>query len=359
MVLPSWDILGSEKEIRDLFARKEEYSPEQLDKHGRFQHAFSKYHKILEPWVSRYLVEQGFQVKYPDNHKFAICLTHDVDGIFPPIKHIMLSSLYSAKSLNFNQIGQQVLWKFSRRWPSPYRNFRQIIDIERKYNAKSTFYFMATERDPIRFRYHIEDIEDDLKYIIDSGWYVGLHTGYYSFDDLKSIITEKERLEKVLGKEVIGCRNHYLRFRVPDTWEILARAGFKYDTTFGYSEAMGFRNGMCHPFRPVNLNNQRQIDIMEIPLNIMDATFMGSLGLSPGFNKVPRQIEKLVDSVEECNGVLTILWHNDSFSCPFKEKLAKLYESILNYCSGKGAWLASADDIYRCFCENGYENTGY
>ena len=352
-MLPSWDIIKSEADISDLFARKEEYSPEQLDKHGRFQYAFSKYRNISEPRVSRYLVEHGFRVKYPDNHRFAVCLTHDVDEVFPPIIHMLLSSLHSAKSLKFSQIGQQVLWKFSRRWPSPYRNFRHIIELERKYNARSTFYFMATERDPIRFRYSIEDIEDDLKYITDSGWDVGLHIGYYSFDNLDSVIAEKNRLEKVLGKNVIGCRNHYLRFRVPDTWEILAQAGFKYDTTFGYSDATGFRNGMCHPFRPVNLNNNRQIDIMEIPLHIMDARFMGSLGFTPVTNEVLRQIEKLVDSVEECNGVLTVLWHNDSFSCPFMENLAELYTHILDYCSAKGAWLASADDIYRYFCENG------
>jgi peptidoglycan/xylan/chitin deacetylase (PgdA/CDA1 family) len=241
--------------------------------------------------------------------------------------------------------------------PSPYRNFRKIIDIEREHNAKSTFFFIATDRDPFRFRYNIEDIEDDLKYITDSGWGVGLHTGYYSFDNLESIIAEKNRLEKVLGKEVIGCRNHYLRFKVPDTWEILAQAGFKYDTTFGYSRTMGFRNGMCHPFRPINLNNRQHIDIVEIPLNIMDATFINSYGLILGFNKISRQIEKLIDSVEECNGVLTLLWHNDTFSRPFGEKLAKLYTHILDYCSAKGAWLASADDIYRFFCENNHCNT--
>jgi hypothetical protein len=38
-------------------------------------------------------------------------------------------------------------------------------------------------------------------------------------------------LESVLEKEVVGFRNHFLRFRIPDTWELLSKAGFKYDTT--------------------------------------------------------------------------------------------------------------------------------
>ena len=49
---------------------------------------------------------------------------------------------------------------------------------------------------------------------------------------------------------MIGYRNHYLRFKLPETWKYLADAGFEYDTTLGYSNALGYRNGMCHPFRP-------------------------------------------------------------------------------------------------------------
>lgn len=60
---------------------------------------------------------------------------------------------------------------------------------------------------------------------------------------LKILKKKKRRLEEVLGKKVVGYRNHYLRFRVPDTWELLSKAGFKYDTTFGYSDCAGFRNG--------------------------------------------------------------------------------------------------------------------
>jgi peptidoglycan/xylan/chitin deacetylase (PgdA/CDA1 family) len=349
-MLPFWDQIKLEADIRDLFTKKEEYSPKQLDQHGRFRQAFSRYQNPLEPSISKYLFENGFRVKYPNNHKFAVCLTHDVDDIFPPTKHILVSSLYLMKSLDFNQIGQQVLWKFSEKWPSPYLNFRKIMEIESKYNAKSTFYFMATEQDPNRFRYKIEELEDEVKDIVNSGWDIGLHVGYYSFNNLEDIIAEKERLEKVLGKEVIGCRNHYLLFKVPDTWQILARAGFKYDTTFGYTDTIGFRNGMCHPFRPVNLNNNHQINIMEVPLNIMDATLTNGLCLN--YNKVLNQIKQLVDSVEACNGVLTVLWHNDVFSCPFKEKLAQIYDAFLNYCYEKDAWLASSDEIYQFFCNN-------
>lgn len=348
-MLPESDVLRQNTEVWDLFTRKEEYSPKQLDKHGRFNCVFSsRRSNIQEPLVSRFLSESGFQVKYPGNKGFAICLTHDVDDIYPPITHVLLSSAYAIKKLNPKELGKQVLWKFGKKRQSPFLNFKQIMEIESKFNARSTFYFLATGRDFRRFRYSIEDVGNELKSIVSNGWDVGLHIGYYSYDDLQSIIAEKKRLEKVLGREVIGCRNHYLRFKVPETWETLAKAGFKYDTTLGYADAIGFRNGMCHPFRPFNLNSNSEIDIVEIPLAIMDGTLWDDMKLD--LTEAFKQVKKMIDQVEKYNGVLTLLWHNYVFTCPFREKWAKLYESILNYCHEKNAWMTSADEIYKWYC---------
>jgi len=346
--------LKSNKELWDIFTKREEYCPKRLDEHSRFTYALSSSKSVLEPQVSKFLVENGFQVKYPENKKFAVCLTHDVDDIYPPITHMLLSSLYLIKTLNFNELGKQLLWKFSKRWRSPYRNFEQIMEIERKFDGKSTFYFLVAEQDPRRFRYNIEDLEDELRFIVDNGWSVGLHVGYYSFDKLESIILEKKKLEKVLGKEVIGCRNHYLRFKVPDTWEILAKVGFKYDTTFGYPDTIGFRNGMCHPFRPFNINSNSEIDIMEIPLAIMDETLFDCTKLDS--TEALTELKGMIDVVAEYNGILVILWHNYIFGCPFREKWARLYESILSYCYDRNAWMTSADKIYQWYCKDAYRN---
>ena len=97
-------ILKQNQELWDLFTRKEEYSPEQLDKYNRFTYDFSSYKNVLEPNVSKFLVENGLNLKvdYPENKKFAVCLTHDVDEIYPPLKHTLLSSLYYMKNFNFD-----------------------------------------------------------------------------------------------------------------------------------------------------------------------------------------------------------------------------------------------------------------
>ncbi|MCD4822856.1 MAG: polysaccharide deacetylase family protein [Methanococcoides sp.] len=338
-----YNILKSNSEIWGQFSKKEEYSPKQLDSHERFNYSYSMHKDVSNPNVSKYLIQNGFQVEYPNNRKFAVCLTHDIDDIYPPLTHTLLSSFYCFKQLNLKELKKQVSWKITGRTNSPYINFRKIMELEAKYDAKSSFYFIASENDPRRFRYNIEDIENELKFIVDNGWEVGLHGGYYSYNNLDEILSEKRRLESVLGKNIIGFRNHYLRFKTPDSWKILSKAGFKYDTTFGYSDMVGFRNGMCHPFKPYDLNENKEIDILEIPLAVMDvALFDVADSVEDAWNYA----KKLIDIVEENNGIITILWHNNVFDNPFRSSWSLLYEKILKYCYEKNAWMTNGAEIW-------------
>jgi peptidoglycan/xylan/chitin deacetylase (PgdA/CDA1 family) len=338
------ELLKQNPEIWDLFTRKEEYSSKNLDEHGRVLYAQEGLKNAFEPEVSRYLVGHGMEIEFPENKTFAVCLTHDVDDIYPPLSHVLLSSIYCLKSFNFQGFAEQLLWKFRGKENSPYFNLSEIMDLEARFGAKSSFYFIAAEADPIRFRYDIEDIGHYLGEVSDRGWEVGLHGGYYSFDNLEDIRREKKRVEAVLGRTVVGFRNHYLRFKTPDSWEILADAGFSYDSTFGHSNLVGFRNGMCHPFRPYNLKEDREIAILEIPLVIMDVALFAA---SKSFEEAWEYTKKLIDTTERLNGVITLLWHNFVFGCSFRNDWVKLYEKVLEYCSERGAWITSGEEIYR------------
>jgi peptidoglycan/xylan/chitin deacetylase (PgdA/CDA1 family) len=338
--------LKRNNELWDLFTKREEYNPQILDQYDRFPYYLSKHRNIFEPEVSKFLIESGLEVEYPEGKKFAVCLTHDIDVVY--LYTSKLSIMYNAaKSLKHGQIKTALkipFYKINKNW-NPWWNFNDIMALEEKYGAKSSFYFLTLDGEDLDFNFKIEDLEHEMGNIIDNGWEVGLHGGHVAYTNLGEIKEEKTKLEKVLGKKVIGYRNHFLKFKVPDTWELLSKADFKYDTTFGYADCVGFRNGMCHPFKPFNLNTNEEIDISVIPLTIMDCTLFDYMKLD--FNKAWDVTKMLIDTVEKNNGIIAILWHNTYM---VDDKL-KFYEKILNYCDETGAWMTSGEEIWKWWRE--------
>jgi len=349
------DTLRQHEELWNLYTLKEEYSPQQRDRFGRIPYAHSTNQHILEPKVSHYLVDDNPPLEYPDGQQFAVCLTHDVDEVYPPITHTIRSSLTCLKERDFKGLRRQAFWGAHGKERSPYWNFNEIMDLEQQYSAHSSFYLLATDTDIRRFRYKIEDLEDELGLILDRGWEIGLHGGYYAPDHQEEIQREKQRLEQVLGRKVTGYRNHYLRFTVPDSWEHLARAGFQYDTTLGYPDMVGFRNGMCHPFLPYNLNTGKEVNILEFPMIIMDLTLFKS---TRSYEEAGDLAMRLVDTVASYKGVLTLNWHSEFFNCPFRSSWIRMYEKILKYCHEKNSWMTSGEAIRRWWVHEHGDNFG-
>jgi peptidoglycan/xylan/chitin deacetylase (PgdA/CDA1 family) len=332
------EIVQKDPEIWDLFARKEEYCSSIRDKYNRFPYYASQYRTIFEPKASEFLTNNGYHIKYPDGKPFAVCLTHDIDGVY---KSITSKCFRAMENFTHGKLNESFnLIKQIRSKKDPYVNFEEIMKLEDKYNARSSFYFLALDPADQDYEYRIEDLENEIHSIQDRGWEVGLHCGHKGFNDLNELIKEKRNLEKVTNTPIIGCRNHYLNFIVPDSWELLSKAGFLYDCSFGYADCAGFRNGMCHPFKPFNLNTGKIIEIVEIPQVIMDVSLFDDY-MRLDADRAWEITRRLINAVAECHGVITLLWHNTAFI----GEQGKFYEKILKYCAEKEAWMTSGKDI--------------
>lgn len=331
------DLLRQDGEIWDLFTRKEEYEEPDRDRYDRFLYYQSRHRDVFVPRASEVLIENGFSCEYPESQPFAICLTHDIDTVYRPL---YIKGAEIAKALRDHDLPrarQVALQLRSNRLPT--WNFREIAELEESYGARSTFYVLALERGAREYAYPLEDLAQELSTLRDRGWEVGLHGGCDAYRDIDSLVKEKRYLERVLNQKVTGYRNHYLRFRVPETWELLERAGFLYDTTLGYPDCIGFRNGMCHPFRPFNLNHGREMAILEIPLVVMDRTLLLHMRLNP--EQAWSRMKRLFDLIERYHGVITVLWHNEFMT----GALLCLYRKVLEYGREKGAWMTGGDEI--------------
>lgn len=301
------------------------------------------------PWASQLLIEKGYSCEYPEAQPFAICLTHDIDTVYKPFHSKGFEILSALKNGDFTRAGHIVPQLRSKKYPE--WNFNEITALEESYGARSSFYFLALEEGDRDYAYEIEDLEQEMCTLLDGGWEIGLHGGCEAYRDLEQLQREKRRLERILNQTVSGYRNHFLKFRVPDTWELLERAGFRYDTTLGYPDCVGFRNGMCHPFRPFNINTNREMEIVEIPLAIMDQTMFFYMQLN--MEQAWTQTERLLDTVRQHNGVITILWHNTLMS----GTSLQFYRKILEYGHEKGAWMTSCKEVEAWWRKSGMQPT--
>jgi hypothetical protein len=322
-----------------LLTLEEEYNPINKDIFDRFRYYNSKNRNILEPVISNHIYNQGFRPKYPDNKKFAVCLSHDIDTLYmqgtreylvDPVKHIA-----QLKGQKVNEYFHKLLFKNK----SAFQSIETIVELEKKYNAHSSFYFLSLNKGERDYNYPVEDLSDIFKYIKKNGSEIGLHGGHTAYNSFEKITEEKKKLENASGTTISGYRNHFLRFKTPETWTHLERADFSYDTTIGYPDMVGFRNGMCYPFNPYDLKNEKFINLLEIPLNVMDGTltYYMNLDLKKSFDLC----KILIDKVANVNGVFTLLWHNNRF----EGEMLIFYENILKYCKEKEAWLTSGKEM--------------
>lgn len=278
---------------------------------------------------------------WPDGKKFALCLTHDIDRVHKSWWHCAYYFLKTQDTYHIKSL-------FTRKREMPYWNFETIMSIEQKYGVYSTFFFLDESKktnifNPSTYKltfgnYKINDpkIVEIIKKLDSGGWEIGVHGSYDSYLSKDLLIKEKATLEKILGKHVLGVRQHYLNLNIPRTWAIQKEVGFKYDASFGYRDKVNFREGKDIPFKPIGDG------FLEIPLTIMDGPLFES---SKNIEDAWQKCQELIDYSEKTGALLTVLWHNNRFNEKEYPGQTWLYEKIILECQKRGAWVATGKEI--------------
>ena len=335
-------------ELFEIYTANHEYKNIITDKYNRTPHFIGK-NNVLDPCLSEFLVQNGLEISYPNNKSFAAIISHDIDYLYQPLwslKTLLNQQSKSILSRNFKQLLPN--FKNLQRKISPLYSIENILRVNNKYNINSTFYFLALNEEDEDFNYSLSEVKSFTERLKKRGDKIGLHGGHLAYNSKEKICLEKEYLNKKLGLNVNSYRNHYMRFDIKSTWDQLIKSGFKIDSTFGYHNIPGFRNGMCHPFIPYSVNNNSFLDIIEIPIMIMDTTLFKHLNLN--HDNAFELVKIIIDKVKKLNGVVTILWHNESFT----GKHLELYTRILDYLIEQDCWIAKEDDLLNHYEKNSY-----
>jgi peptidoglycan/xylan/chitin deacetylase (PgdA/CDA1 family) len=332
------------------------------DPHGRF-FASSSMLDPLDPPLERLRRELGLPAPQYRGAKFAVALTHDVDvpwrwtrigmhGAAARLKGHVLARRAGPALHEAYGLARVPLHKL--RGSDPNWRFAEIVAEENAHGARSTFFVMAghghradgaapESYDRLRPRL--------VETLVETGAEVGLHGSYLAAEDMDKLARERALLAQLDGP-LVGHRYHYLRVDPHRNLVPLVDVGFRYDTSLGFPDALGFRAGIAHPFRPWDLERNRPADLVEVPLAVMDATLAEERyeGLSAEAAK-PR-VFSLLDWAAENGGGFSILWHPERFDAPSSRGWDRLYFDVIDAVRERGGVCVSGSELAGFVADN-------
>lgn len=304
----------------------------------------------------------------PAGYDFMACLTHDVD--FTGIRehkfdHTMWGFVYRALAgsmmdafrgkLKWSRCLQN--WKALLSLPLVYLGlqkdfwleFDRYMEIEK--GLGSTFFFLPFKNRPGKrqsgsapkrraAKYDVLAIKPELHKLMQHGCEVGLH-GIDAWHGPQEARTELSRIREVTPQSEVGIRMHWLYF-AEESPRALEEAGFSYDSTFGYNDAVGFRGGTAQAFCPMSVDT-----LLELPLSVQDTALFYPSRMNLSEPEAQESCQQVIEFTSLFGGALTVNWHTRSLS---PERLwGDFYASLLKQIQHKGAWFGTAGEIVTWF----------
>jgi hypothetical protein len=306
-------------------SRYEEYGNVTVDQHHRFpasaSHAFQHNYlhlPVVNLWASvlgHSLHEKFPKLPTPTPPAFKFIPTYDIDLLWA-WQHRGLRGI-GAGGRDFVQGHFRRAWQrfVKPKDQDPYQTLDFLEGLHQISKGVSPIYFWlladsADRRDPNPYpsppeqRAWIQQLAD--KYT------VGIHPGYRSTDQPEFFRIEAERLAEITGLAVRHSRQHFLRFRMPETFRQLRLAGITHDYSMGYADAVGWRAGTNFAFSWYDLEREEATSLMIHPFAAMDVTLKNYLHLAPA--EAEETILALAKGVQPFGGPFMLLWHNTSFA---------------------------------------------
>ena len=343
------DIFGSAFFMLTLY---EDYVKSDRDQHDRFPSTASLAYQngfLDRPIINEYIEILWWCMKrlWPRLERkklsFRTSVSHDVDMPFAqaftaPTQLIRKcgGDIFKRNSLRlaYNRFSTWQSVKRGNYKQDPNYTFDRIMDISEQYNIKSAFYFKTTCTNTVYDDdYPIDHlfIRKLMREINSRGHEIGLHTSYETYQNMGQTKAEFQKLLQVCQEEGIhqdqwGGRQHFLRWKVPCTWRNWAEAGLNYDSSLSYAGHSGFRCGVCYDFPVFDLEQRKQLSLIERPLIIMEGSVLGEQYMGLNGQVALNFMAELKARCRLYEGNFTLLWHNSSFT---EAANWAMYESLL------------------------------
>ncbi len=308
-----------------FLSRYEEYHPFEADSHDRFPAKESLAFRniflnqpVVDHWVilfKQFLLGR-FGTLHFKKEEFEIIPTIDVDspwcyrhkGIVRNGLGLLRDLTYLKLKLVFIRIVVLLRIKsdpwFVFNWLNAFLSENQLHPIYFIHVGRYGLYDKTVNPNRFMFKRFVQKLN--------ANYPVALHPSYNSSTKPAIFKSEVKRLSKIVGFPVQKSRQHYLKFQLPEYYQMLIDAGITDDYSMGFADKPGFRAGTTRPFFWYNLKEEKPTQLIVHPFAAMDRTL----------NKYENQsvqgarliYAELLSNVQEVDGLFVTLWHNESFS---------------------------------------------
>lgn len=333
-----------------------------FDEHGRFRYTASAMHRSGEPYavpvddlaieIVHRLHDAGLDVVDERHGAAPLVATHDIDLPWRWTRAGRRRALRSIlDDLRRGHVRRAIRTKLA--WLAglvpgrrdPWDNFDAITTLERAEGAESTSYLLVG--------CHVS--EDGSAELHERGrtWLgdhrgqelgdrIGLHGSYTSSDTPGRLHAELAELGARTGGSHPDHRFHYLRHRPVEAWPLLERTGIRSDSSLGFAEQPGFRAGTAHPFRAWDHEAGTPLELVVIPLALMDASFDERYLDIRSWRERWIVIGDVLDAIN--GGSSSILIHNDRLCNSNDGGWTRAYRRLIRSVRAGGGTVGTAAD---------------
>jgi len=299
-----------------LLSRYEEYLPHEKDSYGRFSHEQSLAFKnnflhipLINIWIAE--LKKALQIKFGDiqfhQPEFKAILSYDIDIAWSYKNKGLLRNIGGfLKNPDIERL--KVILGLQK---DPYEAFEFMDELHKNVKA-GIMYFFLVAKSISKYDKNISPDNKNVKKLIQSissKYPIGLHPSWKSNNYATILNNEKSELENISGTNIFSSRQHYIQFKLPETFENLIKAGIQNDFSMGYGSINGFRASFAGSFYWYNLKEEKTTSLRLFPFCFMDANcyYEQHQDSDTAF----KELMTYKDECEKVNGLFISIFHNN------------------------------------------------
>lgn len=306
-------------------SRMEEWQKYEQDVHKRFEAPSSflyqqKFHlkPLADIWVEELrsaLKAMYPEVKFPEK-KFKTVSTIDVDNLFAYKAKGWLRTLGASAKDILKRDFLNLRWRWQvvlGRKQDPFDVYKDISEFCFEERIPLIWFFLFNTGNTYDRTVNPQsnaflNVFKDLK---ENHALFGLHPSYYSAFKNGILKNELKNLSQKSKEPITLSRQHYLRFDIRTTPNLLLKEGIIADFTMGFASYPGFRAGTSRPFHYYDFKEEAPTELLFVPFCAMDGAYTVYDLADP--DAALNSMLQLATEVKKVKGVFVTVFHERTF----------------------------------------------